>query len=202
MLDDAVAAIKKAGYIPGKDVFLAIDVASSRFFKNEYYHLDKKEVNSREMIDIISTWTKQYPLVSVEDGLAEEDWKHWPMLKKQIQGKALVLGDDLLCTNPERIQKAIAADAANALLLKVNQIGSLTEAAHAYQLAKEAGWQITISARSGETEDNWLADLAVGWEGDQIKIGSITQSERLAKYNRLLMIEEETKFPMNQWPEL
>ena len=200
MFDDALTAIERAGYVPGKDVFLAIDVASSRFFKKESYQLDRKEVNSIEMIEIINAWTNEYPLVSVEDGLAEDDWPHWPLLKKQIQAKALVLGDDLLCTNPERIQKSIAADAANALLLKVNQIGSLTEAATAYQLAKAAGWQITVSARSGETEDHWLADLAVGWGGDQIKIGSITQSERLAKYNRLLMIEHETNFPMNQWP--
>jgi len=110
------------------------------------------------------------------------------------------LGDDLLCTNPDRIEKAINTNAANALLLKVNQIGSLTEASKACQLAKDAGWQVTVSARSGETEDNWLADLAVGWGGNQIKIGSITQSERLAKYNRLLVIEAETKFPLNQWP--
>ena len=200
MFDDTLSAIERAGYVPGKDVFLAIDVASSRFFKNGNYQIDRKKVSSREMIDIIDAWTNEYPLVSVEDGLAEEDWYHWPLLKKQIQAKALVLGDDLLCTNPERIQKAIATDAANALLLKVNQIGSLTEAAKAYQLAKEAGWQITVSARSGETEDHWLADLAVGWGADQIKIGSITQSERLAKYNRLLMIEDETNFPMNKWP--
>ncbi len=200
MFEDAVSAIKKAGYIPGKDVFLAIDVASSRFFQKGMYQIDNKNVSSQEMVDIITTWTNQYPLVSVEDGLAEEDWTYWPLLKQKIQDKALVLGDDLLCTNPDRIEKAINTNAANALLLKVNQIGSLTEASKAYQLAKDAVWQVTVSARSGETEDNWLADLAVGWGGNQIKIGSITQSERLAKYNRLLMIEAETKFPLNQWP--
>jgi enolase len=111
-----------------------------------------------------------------------------------------VLGDDLLCTNPGRIRRAIDQKAANALLLKVNQIGTLTEAAEAYTLARSAGWQVTISARSGETEDNWLADLSVGWGGDQLKVGSVTQSERLAKYNRLLAIEAETGWPVVEWP--
>ena len=112
----------------------------------------------------------------------------------------LVLGDDFLCTNPDRIRRAVAANSATALLLKVNQIGTLTEAAEAEQLARAAGWQVTISARSGETEDNWLADLAVGWRGDQLKVGSITQSERLAKYNRLLAIAAETGWPLVDWP--
>jgi enolase len=136
----------------------------------------------------------------VEDGLAEDDWAHWPALRTSIGDRALVLGDDLLCTNPARIRRAIDQDAASALLLKVNQIGTLTEAAEAHRLARAAGWRITISARSGETEDNWLADLAVGWAGDQIKVGSITQSERLAKYNRLLAIEVETGLPLVAWP--
>ena len=138
--------------------------------------------------------------VSVEDGLAEDDWEHWPVLRDRIGGGALVLGDDLLCTNPSRIRRAVETRAADALLLKVNQIGTFTEAAEALRLAREAGWRVTVSARSGETEDDWLADLAVGWGGDQIKVGSITQSERLAKYNRLLEIEAETKFPVVAWP--
>jgi enolase len=132
--------------------------------------------------------------------LAEDDWGYWPHLRSAIGGKALVLGDDLLCTNPMRIQRAIDEAAADALLLKVNQIGTLTEAAQACRLARGAGWHVTISARSGETEDNWLADLSVGWSGDQIKVGSITQSERLAKYNRLLAIEAETHLPLVGWP--
>ena len=122
------------------------------------------------------------------------------MLRQRIGGRALVLGDDFLCTNPRRIRRAIDAGAADALLLKVNQIGTLSEAAEACRLARAAGWRVTISARSGETEDNWLADLAVGWGGDQIKVGSITQSERLAKYNRLLSIEAETSWPVVEWP--
>jgi enolase len=146
------------------------------------------------------TWLDRYPVVSLEDGLAEEDWSHWPQLRAKVAGRALVLGDDLLCTNPGRIRQAVEAKAADALLLKVNQIGTLTEAAEAHQLARSAGWQVTVSARSGETEDNWLADLAVGWQGDQIKVGSITQSERLAKYNRLLAIEVETHLPLVKWP--
>ena len=127
-------------------------------------------------------------------------WDHWPELCKRIGGRALVLGDDFLCTNPHRIQQAAGAQAANALLLKVNQVGTLTEAIGALTLARGHGWQVTVSARSGETEDDWLADLAVGWAGDQIKIGSITQSERLAKYNRLLAIEAETALPLTSWP--
>ena len=152
------------------------------------------------MIELIASWVDEYPIISVEDGLAEEDWKYWPLLNNTIKKKALVLGDDLLCTQVNRIRKAIKTGAANSLLLKVNQCGSLTEAAAAYELAKSQGWQVTVSARSGETEDNWLADLAVGWSGDQIKIGSITQSERLAKYNRLLEIEVEHEFYLNPWP--
>jgi enolase len=136
----------------------------------------------------------------VEDGLAEEDWVNWPALRAAIGGRALVVGDDLLCTKPARIKKAIEAGAADTLLLKVNQIGTLSEGAEACRLARGAGWRVTVSARSGETEDNWLADLAVGWGGDQIKVGSITQSERLAKYNRLLEIEEASGFGVVGWP--
>ena len=121
-------------------------------------------------------------------------------MTQAIGERVMVLGDDFLCTNPQRIRRAIETKSANALLLKVNQIGTLTEAAEALQLARDAGWRVTVSARSGETEDNWLADLAVGWGGDQIKVGSIAQSERLAKYNRLLAIEAETKLPVVAWP--
>jgi enolase len=122
--------------------------------------------------------------------LAENDWENWSRLRTAIAGRALTLGDDLLCTNPTRIRRAIEAGAADALLLKVNQIGTLSEAAQALQLARDANWKVIVSARSGETEDDWLADLAAGWNGDYIKIGSITQSERLAKYNRLLELEK------------
>lgn len=201
MLSDAVTAIEAAGLKPGRDVMLAVDVASSHFYADGAYHLDAAKLDGRQMAAQIGAWVERYPIVSVEDGLAEEDWAHWPLLYQTIGQRALVLGDDLLCTNPDRIQRAIDEQAANALLLKVNQIGTLTEAAEAYTLARAAGWMVTISARSGETEDNWLADLAVGWGGDQLKVGSITQSERLAKYNRLLAIEAETGWPVIAWPE-
>ncbi|MEZ4682508.1 MAG: phosphopyruvate hydratase [Caldilineaceae bacterium] len=200
MLADAVTAIERAGYRPGLDVCLAVDVASSHFYHEGAYHLDKQQLSSQAMIEQLADWVARYPIVSVEDGLAEEDWAHWPLLRQRLGANVLVLGDDFLCTNPDRIRRAVATSAATALLLKVNQIGTLTEAAEAYQLARDAGWQVTISARSGETEDNWLADLAVGWRGDQLKVGSITQSERLAKYNRLLAIEAETGWSMVGWP--
>jgi enolase len=200
--DDAVEAIRAAGYEPGRDVALAVDVASSHFYHDGRYHLSGEALDAAGMVARIASWVERYPIVSVEDGLAEDDWEHWPLLRERIGGRALVLGDDLLCTNPSRIRRAVELGAADALLLKVNQIGTLTEAAEALRLARAAGWRVTVSARSGETEDDWLADLAVGWGGDQIKVGSITQSERLAKYNRLLEIEAETKLPVVDWPRL
>jgi enolase len=196
----AVDAIRAAGFQLGKDVAIAVDVASTHFYEDGKYRLESKPLSAKEMIATLKSWVERFPIVSVEDGLAEDDWENWPALREAIGTQALVLGDDHLCTNPARIRRAVECKSANALLLKVNQIGCLTEAAEAYKLAKAAGWRVTISARSGETEDNWLADLAVGWGGDQIKIGSITQSERLAKYNRLLAIEAEAKLPMIAWP--
>lgn len=196
MLDDAVAAIERAGFAPGAEVALAIDVASSHFFREGRYHLGGEPLDSPGMIRYLSGWLRRYPIVSLEDGLSEEDWAHWPELRRMAGGRALVLGDDFLCTNPARIRRAIDAGAADALLLKVNQIGTLSEAAEACRLAQAAGWHVTVSARSGETEDDWLADLAVGWGGGHLKVGSITQSERLAKYNRLLAIEAESGLSM------
>ncbi len=152
------------------------------------------------MIERIASWLDRAPIVSVEDGLAEDDWANWPALRSRLAGHALVLGDDFLTTNPDRIRRAVAAGAADALLLKVNQIGTLTEAAEACRLARQAGWRVVVSARSGETEDDWLTDLAVGWSADALKVGSITRSERLAKWNRLLAIEAETGLPVVSWP--
>ena len=195
MIEDAVAAIQAAGLRPGEDIALALDVASSHFYENGQYQLGSS-LNGAEMVSKLQTWLRDYPIVSLEDGLAEEDWAHWTELQAAVGQGVLVLGDDLLCTNPARIQKAVDADAANALLLKVNQIGTLTEAAEALALARSHGWQVVVSARSGETEDDWLADLAVGWQGDFIKVGSIQQSERLAKYNRLLATEAATGLPL------
>jgi enolase len=189
MLDDACEAIERAGLQPGKEVQLAVDVAASHFFHADRYLLGQKPLTSAEMIDCLDAWVGRYPIVSVEDGLAEDDWHGWPILRHRLAGRAMVVGDDLLCTNADRIRQAIDAQACDALLLKVNQVGTLSEAAAALRLARSAGWSVIASARSGETEDHWLADLAVGWGADQIKVGSVTQSERLAKYNRLLAIE-------------
>jgi len=200
MLALAVEAIEQAGYRPGKDVFLGIDVASTHFYQDGRYQLDGESLDSTAMIQTIGRWLERYPILSVEDGLAEDDWENWPNLRHTIAGRALTLGDDLLCTNPSRIDRAIKTKACDALLLKVNQIGTLTEALQAYEQARTAGWAVTLSVRSGETEDNWAADLAVGWRADQFKNGSIRQSERLAKYNRLLEIEETTRWPPAQWP--
>ena len=196
MLDDALEAIRGAGLEPGRDVALAVDVAASHFYEAERYRIDQEELSSLDMIEKISTWLDQYPIVSVEDGLAETDIEFWPLLRQRIQDRALVMGDDLLCTNPDRIRRATTLGWSNALLLKVNQIGTLTEALEALRLARNASWHVTVSARSGETEDDWLADLAVGWGGDHLKVGSITRSERLAKYNRLLEIENILGWPV------
>jgi len=200
MLGLAVEAIEQAGYRPGKDIFLGIDVAASHFYQDHRYQKDGEILDSAGMIQTIANWLDRYPVLSVEDGLAEDDWENWPNLRRAIAGLALTLGDDLLCTNPSRIRRAIGANACDALLLKVNQIGTLTEALESCQLARVAGWSVTLSVRSGETEDNWAADLAVGWQADQFKNGSIRQSERLAKYNRLLEIEEATGWPLAVWP--
>ena len=201
MLDLAVEAIERAGYIPGRDVFLGVDVAATHFYQDRRYRLDSELLDSPAMIRRIAKWIDQYPILSVEDGLAEDDWDNWPRLRKTITDKALTLGDDLLCTNPDRIRRAIEMNACDALLLKVNQIGTLTEALEAHRQARAAGWSVTLSVRSGETEDNWAADLAIGWQVDQFKNGSIRHSERLAKYNRLLEIEETTKLTLTSWPD-
>lgn len=196
MIEDALAAIQAAGLQPGRDMAIALDVASSHFYENGHYLLGDRNLSGDKMVEALKTWLRDYPILSLEDGLAEEDWAHWTQLKAAVGDDVLILGDDLLCTNPTRIQRGIDETAVNALLLKVNQIGTLTEAAVALELARSNGWKVVFSARSGETEDNWLADLAVGWQGDFIKVGSVQQSERLAKYNRLLAIEAATGLPL------
>ncbi len=200
MLSSAVDAIERAGYKPGRDVSLAVDVASSHFYSASGYYIDGKTLGSSAMIDRLASWVDRFPIVSIEDGLSEDDWEYWPALREAIGDRALVVGDDLLCTRAQRIRRAIASRAANALLLKVNQVGTLCEAAYSNRLARSAAWSVAVSVRSGETEDHWAADLAVGWSADQFKNGSITRSERLAKYNRLLEIEQETGWPIVRWP--
>jgi enolase len=194
MIAGAVEAIERAGYEPGADVALAIDVAASHFYRDGRYSLGADSLDGSAMADRVVAWTERFPVISVEDPLAEDDWAHWTELARRLSGRVLVLGDDLLCTNPTRIARAVELEAADALLLKVNQIGTLTEAAEALAMARASGWHVTASARSGETEDTWLADLAVGWGAEHIKVGSITQSDRLAKYNRLLEIEAAGSF--------
>lgn len=194
MFESAVQAIADAGLTQG--MALAADVAATHFYDGTRYAIDAETLDANAMIDTVSRWVDDYPLRLVEDGLAEDDWEHWPTLRQRLAGKAATIGDDLLTTNPQRITRAVQSRACDALLLKVNQIGSLSEAATARRLAKDAGWRIVVSARSGETEDDWLADLATGWAADHIKVGSITQSERLAKYNRLLRIEHDTQLSM------
>lgn len=190
LLELAVRSIEAAGLRPGEQVAVAIDVASSHFYRDGRYHLavEGDDLTAQAMVQRLADWCGRYPVISLEDGLAEDDWAHWPLLVHALGGRCQVLGDDLLCTHPERIGRAIASGAANAALIKVNQIGTLSEALQAIALAREAGWNVVVSARSGETEDAWLADLATGTGAGQIKVGAITRSERLAKYNRLLVI--------------
>lgn len=199
MIAAAVESIRMAGYAPGRDFALGVDLAASHFYSGGRYTLDSHDLDSEGVIKSISIWLDKFPILSIEDGLAEDDWEHWPQLRAAIAGRALTLGDDLLCTNPERIQRAISSRACDALLLKVNQIGTLTEALAAYRMARDAGWAVTLSVRSGETEDDWAADLAVGWSADHFKPGSIRQSERLAKYNRLLEIADHAGLPLVFW---
>lgn len=200
LLDLAAESILTAGLSPGVDIHIALDLAASHFYENGRYQLDHEECDSFSMIAKLKEWIESYPLVSIEDGLAEEDWEGWSKLNTEIGSKVTLLGDDLLCTNTSRLRRAIDAKACNAMLLKLNQIGTISEALDALQMARAAGWLVTVSARSGETEDDWLADLAVGWSADQTKIGSITQSDRLSKYNRLLEIEHDLKLPVIGWP--
>jgi enolase len=202
MIGTTVEAIRAAGYEPGRDFCIAIDVAASHFYQDGRYQLDGRSLDGDGMIRQIRSWAERYPIVSVEDGLAEDDWEHWSRLVESVGDRVLVVGDDLLCTNPERIRRAIDAGACNVLLLKANQIGTLSEAVEAYRLARSAAWMVTISVRSGETEDDWAADLALGWNGDQFKNGSIRHGERLAKYNRLLELERETGLTSCHWPSL
>ncbi len=188
MLDGAMTCARRAGLEPGVDFALAVDAAASHFYAEGRYVIDGSSLDAHQLARVYEEWADAYPLYSLEDGLAEDDWAGWQQMCARLAGKTLILGDDLLCTNRHRIEQAIALRAADALLLKVNQIGTLTHALEALQVARAAGWHIVISARSGETEDDWLADLAVGWAAQNIKVGSIAQSERLAKYNRLLEI--------------
>ena len=190
-----IAAIRLAGYTPGKDVFLAMDPAVSEIYndKTKRYHLkvEGKTLTSAQMIAMWERWLKKYPIVSLEDGLDQDDWEGWVQMTKRLGKKVTLVGDDFLVTNVGRLAKAIEMKAGNAILIKLNQIGTLSETIDAIMLAKQYGWKVSVSHRSGETEDTTIADLAVAVNADYIKTGSLSRSERLAKYNRLMEIEEE-----------
>ncbi|MBI4930136.1 MAG: phosphopyruvate hydratase [Bacteroidetes bacterium] len=194
-LEFVLKAIESAGYKPGKDVFIALDAASSEFYdaKSKKYYLKKstgEKLSSSEMVDYWADWVKKYPIISIEDGLAEDDWSGWKFLTDKLGKKIQIVGDDLFVTNVQRLQKGIDGGMANSILVKVNQIGTLTETINAVQLAYKNAYTAVISHRSGETEDNTIADLAVALNTGQIKTGSASRSDRVAKYNQLLRIEE------------
>lgn len=189
-----LSAIEKAGYQPGRDVVLALDPASSSFYKGNLYVFSKSDGSERDgsqMIDFYSDWVDRYPIFSIEDGLDENDWTHWSKMTQKLGNRLQIVGDDLFVTNTERIARGIKEGSANAVLIKLNQIGTLTETLDAIRMAHSAGWKAVISHRSGETEDTFIADLAVATGTGQIKTGSLCRSERVCKYNQLLRIEEE-----------
>jgi enolase len=188
-------AIENAGFRPGEDMHIALDAASSEFYKNDsgLYVLEStnEQLTSEQMVDFWKDWCQKYPIVSIEDGLAEDDWKGWKLATEALGDKVQLVGDDLFVTNTKRLARGINEGIANSILIKVNQIGSLTETIEAVQLATRNGYTSVMSHRSGETEDNTIADLAVALNTGQIKTGSASRSDRMAKYNQLLRIEEE-----------
>ena len=188
-----LSAVEKAGYKAGQDIFIALDPAASEFFRGGRYRFraEGKERTSEEMITFYESLLDRYPLCSIEDGLAEGDWDGWAALTRRLGSRVQLVGDDIFVTNPAILQEGIRKGVANAILIKVNQIGTLTETLEAIELAKRAGYGTIISHRSGETEDTFIADLAVAVNAGQIKTGSLARGERTAKYNQLLRIEEE-----------
>lgn len=190
-LELLMQAITDAGYRPGEQVHLALDVAATELFENGKYTWDKKQLTGAELIDVYKTWKEKFPLISIEDGFAEDDWDSWVSITHKMGSKVQLVGDDLFVTNSKRLKMGLEKGAANALLVKVNQIGSLTETADAVSLAQRNKYKTVMSHRSGETEDTTIADLAVALNCHQIKTGSLCRSERTAKYNQLLRIEEE-----------
>ena len=187
-----IEAIKKAGYTPGKDISIAIDAAATELYENGVYNLktENKKLSSDQMIEYYSSLVKKYPIISIEDGLAEDDWEGFETMTKELGDKIQIVGDDLFVTNVKRLEKGIEQKAANSILIKLNQIGTVTETIEAVKLAKKNKFKAIISHRSGETEDTTIADFAVGLSTGQIKTGSLCRSERVAKYNQLLRIEE------------
>ncbi len=189
-LELLLQAIERAGYRPGKEVALALDAAASEFYQGGRYLFEGQERSAEELIEVYEGWVERYPIVSLEDGLAEEDWAGWRLLTERLGQKIQLVGDDLFVTNPARLERGIQEGVANAILIKPNQIGTLSETLETIRLAHRAGYRTVISHRSGETEDPFIADLAVAVNAGQIKTGSASRSERIAKYNQLLRIEE------------
>ncbi len=188
-----VQAIDEAGYQPGKEVAIGIDCASSEFYKEDKYHLDSDglHLTSAQFVDYLSSWIDKYPIITIEDGMSEHDWKGWELLTEKLGKSVQLVGDDIFVTNTKILQQGIQRKIANSILIKVNQIGTLTETLSAIEMAKRAGYTAVISHRSGETEDTTIADIAVATNALQIKTGSLSRSDRLAKYNQLLRIEED-----------
>jgi len=188
-----VAAIERAGFKPGVEVYVALDPAASEIFADGKYHLKKegRVLNGEEMVEYYADWVGKYPIISIEDGLAEDDWDSWTLLRERLGDRVQIVGDDLLVTNIERLKLGIQRRAANSILIKLNQIGTLTETIAAIEIAKRAGWTAIVSHRSGETEDTTIADLSVALNTGQIKTGAPCRSDRVAKYNQLLRIEDE-----------
>jgi enolase len=191
--DLILEAIEKAGYTPGDQIMLAMDAAASEFYKDGQYHLDTegKVLSGEEMVDFLVSWCDKYPIISIEDGLHEDDWDSWTLLMQKLGNRVQIVGDDLLVTNVKRIQEGFARKAANSLLCKVNQIGTITESIAAVEMVQRRGWTAVVSHRSGESEDATIADLAVALNAGQIKTGAPARSDRVAKYNQLLRIEED-----------
>jgi enolase len=201
-LDCLTKAIEEAGLKPGTDAGIAIDVASTHFYKDGRYLMTERKGKPRDagqMIALLQSWVDDYPVVSIEDGLAEDDWDGWAALTAALGGRVQLIGDDLFVTNPGRLRRGVEAKVGNAVLVKLNQVGTLTETLTVIDAARSAGYRPVVSARSGETEDSTMADLAVGTGAGQIKIGSVARSERLAKYNQLLRIEEELGERFARW---
>ena len=192
-VDVILTAIEQAGYQPGKDCFIALDPASTEFYQDGKYILTREglSLSSPEMVDYYAGWVSEYPIISIEDGMAEDDWEGWQTITRKLGDKITLVGDDLYVTNVERLGRGIGLRASNAILIKLNQIGTLTETIAAVRMAHDTGWRAIVSHRSGETEDTTIADLAVGLNTGLIKTGAPCRSERTAKYNRLLRIEEE-----------
>ncbi|MBB6735343.1 phosphopyruvate hydratase [Cohnella zeiphila] len=191
-LSTIIEAIEKAGYKPGVDVFLGMDVASTEFYKDGKYHLEGegKSFTSAEFVDLLASWVDKYPLITIEDGCSEDDWEGWKLLTDRLGGKIQLVGDDLFVTNTERLAAGIEKGIGNSILVKVNQIGSLTETFDAIEMAKRAGYTAVISHRSGESEDSTIADIAVATNAGQIKTGAPSRTDRVAKYNQLLRLED------------